>query len=369
MTTKILVIEDAPTLRKDIIEMLGFEGYETYGAENGLDGVAKAREIMPNLIICDIMMPVMDGYGVIEELHRDAATATIPFIFLTARTDRLDMRHGMSLGADDFLTKPFTVHELMNSIKARLQKQAEMKEQAARRLDDLRGNIILALPHELRTPLNVILGFSDLLMSDAEGMDPKRVEEMATHIYKAANRLYHLTENYITYAQTELIAGDPRLFESFRAGYQLYPSYSIAGYAREHAKSRDRADDFTQEMEDVACIGLSDEYLKKITIELIDNAFKFSQKGTPVRLIGRVNGDLYMLEFHDKGRGFPVEHIHNIGGFSQFERNQYEDQGSGLGLIIAKRLTELSGGTFAVESEPDAGTVVTVGLPIRAYPE
>jgi signal transduction histidine kinase len=349
--------------------MLGFEGYDAYGAENGLEGIAKAREVQPHLIICDIMMPVMDGYGVIEELHRDAATATIPFIFLTARTDRLDMRHGMSLGADDFLTKPFTVHELMNSIRARLQKQNEMKQQAVRRMDALRGNIILALPHELRTPLNVILGFSDLLMSDAQDMDPKRVEEMATHINRAANRLYHLTENYITYAQTELIAGDPRLFETFRSGYQLYPSYTIASYARDHVQARNRLDDFTSSLDEVTCIGLSDEYLKKITVELIDNAIKFSQPGTPIALTGRLQGDLYLLEFSDRGRGFPPEQIGNIGGFSQFERSQYEDQGSGLGLVIAKRLAELSGGSFAVHSEPGAGTVVTVGLPVRDYPE
>src|SRR5690606_30377480 len=163
---KILVIEDAQSLRRDIVEMLSFEGYEVVGAEDGLVGIERAREEMPDLIICDIMMPGRDGYGVLEELRSDPATASIPFIFLTARTDRVDVRQGMELGADDYLTKPFTASELLATVNVRIQKRVQLAQYAERRLDDLRENIILALPHELRTPLNVILGFSDLMMSD-----------------------------------------------------------------------------------------------------------------------------------------------------------------------------------------------------------
>ena len=120
---KILVVEDAQSLRKDIVEMLGFEGFEAIGAENGLVGVDRARQVLPDLIICDIMMPGLDGYGVLEELRKDTLTSTIPFIFLTARTDRVDVRQGMELGADDFLTKPFHAAELLATVRTRLKKQ------------------------------------------------------------------------------------------------------------------------------------------------------------------------------------------------------------------------------------------------------
>src|SRR5688572_18958649 len=113
---RILVIEDAHSLRRDILEMLTFEGYEVAGAEDGLVGVQRARELLPDLIICDIMMPQMDGYGVLETLREEAATASIPFVFLTARTDRVDIRQGMELGADDYLTKPFTAAELLKTV-------------------------------------------------------------------------------------------------------------------------------------------------------------------------------------------------------------------------------------------------------------
>src|SRR5690348_3314554 len=134
---KILVVEDAQSLRKDILEMLGFEGFHAIGAENGLIGVQRAREFLPDLVICDIMMPEMDGYGVLEELRKDATTATIPFIFLTARTDRTDMRQGMELGADDFLTKPFHAVELLATVRTRLRKREILNQIAERRMEDL----------------------------------------------------------------------------------------------------------------------------------------------------------------------------------------------------------------------------------------
>src|SRR5690606_35423160 len=159
---RILVIEDEQSLRKDIIEMLTYEGFEVISAENGRVGIEQAREHLPDLIICDIMMPEVDGYAVLEELRKESRTAAIPFIFLTARTDKMDRRHGMEQGADDYLTKPFAVNELLKAIETRISKAEIVKKEAERRNEMLRSNIILSMPHELRTPPTVILGFSDI---------------------------------------------------------------------------------------------------------------------------------------------------------------------------------------------------------------
>ena len=110
---KILVVEDEQSLRKDIIEMLTYEGFDVIGAENGRVGIEEAQRHLPDLIICDIMMPEINGYDVLAELRKEGKTATIPFIFLTARTDKLDRRQGMEQGADDYLTKPFAIRELL----------------------------------------------------------------------------------------------------------------------------------------------------------------------------------------------------------------------------------------------------------------
>jgi CheY-like chemotaxis protein len=223
MTTKILVIEDAHALRKDIIEMLGFEGYEVRGAENGLLGVEAAREFRPNLIICDIMMPELDGFGVLEALQKDNLSAITPFIFLTARTDKGDVRTGMERGANDYLTKPFTANELIKAVQTQLHKQEVLAGVAEEKSKLLRDNIILALPHELRTPLTGILGFSDILASDCDRMAPNKISEMAQYIHSAALRLYRLTENYLVYAQLEVILTDQNRIQGIRRFSTEYP--------------------------------------------------------------------------------------------------------------------------------------------------
>jgi CheY-like chemotaxis protein len=120
---RILVIEDDRIMRENIAEMLELSGYSVKTAPNGKIGVELARDILPDLILCDIMMPVLDGYGVIHILSREADTAAIPFIFLTARTELSDLRKGMNLGADDYLMKPFEDSELLNAVETRLKKK------------------------------------------------------------------------------------------------------------------------------------------------------------------------------------------------------------------------------------------------------
>lgn len=126
--TKILVIEDEKGVQDNVVDILELEGFKVISADNGLLGVLMARAEQPNLIICDIMMPELDGYGVLEQLRQDPVTATIPFIFLTAKAETVDLRQGMESGADDYLTKPFTPLELRKAVTVRLEKQAVMME-------------------------------------------------------------------------------------------------------------------------------------------------------------------------------------------------------------------------------------------------
>lgn len=366
---KILVVEDAHSLRKDIVEMLGFEGYYAVGAENGLIGVERARELLPDLIICDIMMPGLDGYGVLAELRRDAVTATIPFIFLTARTHRVDVRQGMELGADDFLTKPFHAAELLATVRARMAKHALVTRASEQRLDELRGNIMMALPHELRTPLNVMLGFSDLLMNDSSGMDAARVSEMARHINSAALRMYRLLENFLVYAQTEIVLSDHAQIEGFRKRYTIYPHTVIGQHAAQKARQCERAADLELELDAVDALAMSEEFIKKVVEELVDNACKFSDVSTPIHVSGKVEGSRYALRVSDRGRGMTPEQIARVGAYMQFERRIYEQQGTGLGLIICKRLAEIHNGAFDIESVPGEWLTVTVQLPIRDDPD
>lgn len=125
---KILLIEDNPNIRENTAEILELANYTVLTAENGKIGVEIAIQEVPDLIICDIMMPVLDGYGVLHILQKNPATKHIPFIFLTAKTERADFRKGMELGADDYITKPFDGTELMNAVESRLKKVDLLKE-------------------------------------------------------------------------------------------------------------------------------------------------------------------------------------------------------------------------------------------------
>src|SRR5881628_1803123 len=123
--SRILIIEDHAQMRENLILMLEMEGFEVLWAEHGRRGVELARSHAPDLILCDVMMPQLDGHGVLQALRAHPATATIPFIFLTARGEKMDQRAGMNLGADDYLVKPVVKAEVLAAIAARLQRRQQ----------------------------------------------------------------------------------------------------------------------------------------------------------------------------------------------------------------------------------------------------
>ena len=127
--TKILIIEDELPIRENIAELLEAEDFEVFSTSNGILGILWAKENAPDLVICDVMMPEISGHEVLEEMREIPETSLTPFIFLTAMSDKQDIRNGMELGADDYLTKPFTRKEILNAIDSRLLKQAKLMKQ------------------------------------------------------------------------------------------------------------------------------------------------------------------------------------------------------------------------------------------------
>lgn len=133
----ILIIEDNQDVRENTAEILELASYKVLQAENGKIGVEIAQKIKPDLIICDIMMPVLDGYGVIHLLNKNPETASIPFIFLTAKSERLDFRKGMEMGADDYISKPFDDIELLNAVESRIKKNQILRAEFSKNVDGL----------------------------------------------------------------------------------------------------------------------------------------------------------------------------------------------------------------------------------------
>jgi len=359
--TKILVIDDEEWLREMVNMALCQKGFEVIEAENGGEGIEIARKELPDLILCDVNMEKVNGYATLSSLRDSPATASIPFILMTGLADNAGMRHGMELGADDYLPKPFTIEALYAAVEARLKKSQTLRSAAEKKLADLRDNISLMLPHEMRTPLNGILAYGEILGAEATSLPASEIAEMGHVIYDSGKRLERLIENFLIYAQLELLAADPIKIAALSKRQSPKPARLIGERASGQAQAAGRATDLTLQLSD-SPVTISEDYLAKIVDEIVQNAFKFSQQGTPVRVSAGKADNKFFITITDRGRGFSTDHIGHIGAYMQFDRKMQEQQGQGLGLSIAKRLVELHCGAMSIQSD-DQGTSVTVKLP------
>ena len=363
--TKVLVIDDENAIREVIALTLRKSGYDVFAATNGAEGLELARKQLPDLIICDVRMVLVDGYEVLAAIRNNPSTASIPFILVTSLASMERMREGMELGADDFLPKPFTPAQLMAAVRARLEKHRVLIQQAESKLELLREHLSTALPHELRTPLNGILGYADILRKQSGDLEPKEVAQMAERIFRNGKRLNRLVENFLIYAQIEIIKMDYQKIDLLRKNRTGEVDKLIDAAACQRAYEAERASDLTLRLAG-GTVAMSQEYFAKVFEEIFDNAVRYSKKGSPLEVEGTMNASEYVLRVRDEGRGMTAEQSHGIGAYMQFERKVYEQQGSGLGFTVARRLTELHGGSLKLESEYGKGTTVTITLPAYA---
>lgn len=365
----VLIIEDTDFISENIAITLGFEGYNAVVACDGVDGLKKLEEHKPDLVLCDVSMPRLDGFGVLAEIKKRPEFQTIPFIFLTAKAEKSDMRRGMELGADDYLTKPFTTEELVAAVTTQLTKKEKVVSHYEEKLDELRGTISYSLPHEFRTALNGILGYSDIILQMANAassdtpVDPAELKEVAEAIRESGKRLSRMTENYLAYTQIRAVLDVPAKVAEFRSQITISTLDTIQDVVMALSPIFSRETDVRLDIED-ATVQIGPQNLYKLCSELIDNALKFSNKGDAVTVKGSAEAGTYKIEVVDSGRGMTTEQIESIGAYQQFGRREFEQQGAGLGLAIAKLLVLLHGGEFTVSSETGNGTVVKVTLPI-----
>ncbi len=355
---KVLLIEDDDQLRDAVREVLEEEGFETFTAANGEYGIQVAREMLPDCIISDVNLPRYDGYRVLNEIRKQPEMAFTPFIFLTAQGDKDDVRRGMTQGADDYITKPFQVADLLSSLRIRLEKSTIIKQ----RMDELRTNISSMLPHELRTPLAGIMGLAQFLTDPSSLPGDEEVAEMGKLILESSLRLERIVENYLLYSQFKMVSDEANTLSPWRGDQSIIAPKDIELFVRKIIKLNDREDDLELALcpDSLRISGIS---VQKIVEELVDNACKFSKSGTKISVCSTVEQDRFLLQVQDCGLGMTREQIAMVDGFVQFNRKHYEQQGSGLGLILAKYLVELHKGSFRVINAPEKGTIVIASFP------
>jgi DNA-binding response OmpR family regulator len=195
--TRILVVEDDVAVRENVIELLELEGYEVIGAANGQEGLVIAMTESCDLMICDVKMPVLDGFQVLERLRHFQKTKTLPVIFLTAKTERENQREGMDIGADDYITKPFTRLELLNSIRTRLAKTTDLDSTTLEHVRLMDQNTNLLMPMELSEPLANVLTTSEILTEAREEIPVSKIQALAESIHKSALLMSDVTQKYL----------------------------------------------------------------------------------------------------------------------------------------------------------------------------
>jgi DNA-binding response OmpR family regulator len=355
---KILIVEDTISIRESISDILKMEDYKVSEAENGEIGYQLAIKELPDLIISDILMPVKDGYKLFSDLKSNPKTENIPFVFLSSKTDKSDIRTGMNLGADDYLTKPISIDDLLKVIS----KKIEIHERNRQKIEILKNEITLSIPHELKTPLNSIQGFAELMKNKNSEYSIEQFREMAGYIYAGALRLDKLIEKYILF--TGLIINKIQKQDLFSKNKNLDVKNKITEISVEIAKNADRISDLQIISEDFK-YPFDEKYFSLLVFEPVENAFKFSKAGNKVKILSFIKDSSFHLQIENEGSTMSEQQVTNIGAFSQFNRNLNEQQGVGLGLALLKGFVELLEGKLLIESDNKSRVTIKTEIPIN----
>ncbi len=349
-------------MRDTIKIILESSGFETLQAESGERGLSLAREHLPDLTLCDVNMPQMDGTAVLQAFRADPDLAMRPFVMMTGNPSQTPQRVGMNLGADDYLVKPFKLPDLIQCVETRLKRADLHWRVEGKTLQELRSTLHSVLPHEFFTPLAGILGLSEVLKEEAADLTTEKIINYATDIERSGQRLHRTLRNYLKILeldQNEPAAKPVRLGDPVTAAEA---KALVETTARAVATKHKRAADLVLTLQ--SCTPSVDrDTLAAFVEELFENACSFSRQGTPVTVefFSEKNG--MTLRVSDRGRGMTPEQIGQLGAFKQFDRKRYEQQGLGLGLSLVGRLLQRTGGTLAVRSVMGEGTTITVHVP------
>lgn len=355
----ILLIEDEKILRENTQELLQIHGHECITAIDGKEGIEIARKMTPDMIICDIMLPHTNGYDVKRELNKHEETVNMPFVFLTARSEREDLRKGMDLGAADFITKPFKIIELINSIDRRLVQSNYVKKNIISQVADSLENFIHIAKHECNTPLHAIINLSEIILTSEDQDSPK---ELISAINTSGKRLHKTLNNLIDlvhlrhYSESKLENKE-----------QIEISQVIEQNVNRIKKLYEQSINMNLKTKLIESSQFIYEHLNTLFSELTDNAFKFSKPGGTVTIQLKVSQDKKQLLFQITNQlAEPVFLSTNeISPFKKCDDSLNQKSGSGLGLYLSRLICENYYGSLIIENKGDLSLSIKVTLPLK----
>lgn len=355
---EIIIIEDDQSIRENLQELLEVYGYTVRAYNNGFEGLKGIQERVPDLVVCDIMTPNMDGFEVLHTLKSKGETSNIPFIFLTAKVERADQRKGMEMGADDYIVKPFTSQEIINAIEIRLQKQKYTESKIQNELFNKLNAFAKINSHEYNTPLNGILGLSATLEDAVEQLSKSEIIEIAQAIKSSAKRLHRTFKNFIFYILLQ--KGELKSPESPISGQWLNDYVKTILNDKSFKFNRLNHIQFQSELDQDFSLNVPVDYLSYVIEELIWNALKFSEAETEVSVAIQKHAQGIDINFSNITKN--THFFEKTEPFKQFNRETNEQQGSGLGLYLCKKIAEIYGWQL---SEKRQGDLITLSLKIN----
>jgi len=329
---------------ENVQDVLVDAGFRVLTAGNGREALECLSGERPQLILSDINMPVMDGFALHREVQRDDRHRLLPFIFLSGLDAPEDIRRGKSLGADDYLTKPFDSADLVSAVRARLKRVADLRRASVNQLDTFRDTILSNLTHEFRTPITVMQSFTSLILDGYAGNEAD-LHEFLGVIRVSGDRLARLVENFLSL----VMLNSGQSAEEFRAGRCEVEVSSLVRLAVKQMKQQPESDgvEVALNIEPGAMWALThQEMMLRAVGELLDNALKFRPVTEPRVEVGlrREKGRL-VLEVSDNGCGIPADQREKVfDEMYQYDRERQEQQGAGLGLTIARGYARLGNG-------------------------
>ncbi len=365
----ILLAEDDDLVRLIAEETLTDAGYRVVSVPDGAAALEALPRVRPDLILSDVRMPRCDGFEFLQQVRSDPANVTTPFILVSAKADTADQRMGMSLGADDYVTKPFQSRDLLKTIAVRLARASLLGERVQRQ----QRFLTRVLPHELRTPLTGIIGYAELMQhvaADGGTLTNEELADYAGNLGRSGQRLLRLAEDLSLWAWLENAEGGRRRGETPELGATPIRAAVLQVRCRDIADRFGRAEDLGVQAEDTTVLAAVDG-LECVLGHLVENAFKFSLPGSLVRVAVRRQDDRWVFEVRDHGRGLAAAEIAQIGAMQQFGRERFEQQGLGMGLALAGSFARVSGGEFVLggnTGEPGLTARLTLPLANRLGP-
>lgn len=364
----ILVVEDDVALLEGIRDILELDDYDIITASSGVEGLERLREAEspPDLIVSDIMMPQMDGYQFFDAVRSEPKWVTIPFIFLTAKGEKSDIRLGKGMGVDDYVPKPFDSEDLLVAVDSRLRRSRQLDAVQTNEMAGLKRSILTILNHEFRTPLTYVVAYADMVSRDVEDLSSEEFHSFLQGIQAGSERLRRLIENFIflveleTGEAEETFSWRKRAFNDFESIFR-----TVIDNAAEAAEEKN-VTFVTEVSENLPYVDMDEEYMGRAIDHLVDNAIKFSDsEGGKVILRAEANDGHVVISVTDEGRGMKPNVVKQIfEPFYQVDREHYEDQGAGSGLAIVSSVVAMHGGTVGAESELGEGSTFTIRLPI-----